>query len=140
MLSSVGSGEGHRFVLDVSEWPVARFSSEGTGEISVDDMFERFDSCLAKAEPFVSLHDLRQMPHPSALNRRDFVAAVKDRAEPLERYLLGHAALVKNSLQQGVVTAVMWFLDLPFPVRVFTSEGDALVWLHDRFSRRDVAS
>ncbi len=123
------------FVAELSSFPLLVMASPSLlhfDRVSVPSFFHCVDQGLARDVRFAVLHDARAMPHADDLQRQHFMQLVDARRPDLVKHVTAYAAVVASPLERGQITAVMWFVKLPFPVRLFTTETAARTWLLGR--------
>lgn len=64
-----------------------------------------------------------------AARRRRFVEWAKLHAPTARKLVVGYAVVIDSKLMAGVVTAVLWLMRPPAPMRVFSNLADAEAWL-----------
>lgn len=120
-----------RYHFDKTDWPVVHVASPRDIDLALvdsDSFYEAFDSFLRRRERAFILHDLRGMPRLDAERRRRFAQFGKDRAPEIGDMVAGYAALVDTSFMNGAITAVLWLLRPPSPIKVLSDPVDALAW------------
>lgn len=129
--------------LDYGRWPVIIVPSPGTVDPALVDsgsLYEEFERFFARREPAGFIHDLRGVQRMDAARRRRFVEYVESHADLVRELVDGYAVLVDSKVMAGVVTAVLWLVPPPCPMKMFTSEAEAVSWLAARRERRDSQS
>ena len=76
---------------------------------------------------YVVLDLVHSIAMPSSLERQRITDALA--ATPNKELLAGHALVTNSSAARGVLTAINWFVDRPFPERVFAQPAEAARWL-----------
>lgn len=62
--------------------------------------------------------------------QRSYSAAwLQENAEILRATCVGHAVVVSNPIQRGILTAILWLGEYAVPIRAYGSEADARRWL-----------
>ncbi len=61
--------------------------------------------------------------------RRRFVQWAKLHSPTARKLVIGYAVLINSKLMAGVVTAVLWLMRPPAPMKVFSNQVDAEAWL-----------
>ena len=123
------------FSVDLSAFPLVRLGSPQVAQYdypSASSFFECIDQALARNQPFVVLHDARGVPHADELRRKQFLELLEPRRADVERLVVAYAAVCGSPLERGVITAFMWFIRLPLPIRIFGAELEARHWLLSR--------
>lgn len=131
------------FGADLSQFPLMRILSPNVAQfdqVSIPSYFECLDLGLARQTTFAILHDARALPHVDDVRRHAFVDAVDQRRTQIVRHVTAYAGLVSSPLERGTLTAFMWFIKLPFPIRLFTNESEARLWLLSRVKAANDAS
>lgn len=54
---------------------------------------------------------------------------LKEQNELLRFASVGHAVVVSNPIQRGVLTAILWLGDYSIPIRAFGTDAEARRWL-----------
>ena len=62
---------------------------------------------------------------------------LKENAELMRAACVGHAVVVSNPIQRGVLTAILWLGDYAIPIRPSATDGDARTWLRRRLQTSD---
>ena len=124
-----------RWICNVREWPLVILElppGSDAREVDQESFYEQVGELLAKGERFATMHDVRSAGRLDAVRRRRFAEWVRTNEPLLRRTLIAHAAVVSSGLQQGVITALLWVIRAPAPMRVFTDPDDARAWLRER--------
>lgn len=117
------------------DWPIAILElppGAEAREVDQDSFYEHLDALLARDERFATLHDVRFAGPMDAVRRKRFGDWVRAHEPRLRTRLVAHAAVVRTSLQQGAITALLWVIKAPAPMRVFTDPNEARAWLRER--------
>ncbi len=104
-------------------------------QVSVPTFFDCVDRGLARGTHFVVLHDAREIPNVDEWQRKEFLSLLNERRPEIEQRVLGYAAIVSSPLERGIITAFTWFVRLALPLRIFTSEGEALSFCASRLAQ-----
>ena len=123
------------FSVDLSAFPLVRLGSPHVAQYdypSAASFFSCIDQALARNEPFVVLHDARSVPHADELRRNQFLEHLETRRSAVERLVVAYAAVCGSPLERGLITAFIWFIRLPLPIRIFGAELEARHWLLSR--------
>ncbi len=123
------------FSVDLAAFPLVRLGSPQVAQYdypSADSFFACIDQGLARNEPFVVLHDARGVPHADELRRKQFMEHLEVRRHAIERLVVAYAAVCGSPLERGLITAFIWFIRLPLPIRIFGGELEARQWLLSR--------
>jgi hypothetical protein len=124
------------FTVDLGGFPLVRLNSPDISQydqVSVPSYFACLDLALAKNAPFVILHDVRGNPPVSDANRREFLEHLEPRRARIEQLVIAYASTCGSPLERAIITAFTWFIKLPLPIRIFTSETEARTWLLTRY-------
>jgi hypothetical protein len=68
---------------------------------------------------------------PSAAQRAELSAWIRENETGLRRQITGHAYVFDSVLSHGLFTALRWLVAKPYPERAFSNMSDALDWLRD---------
>ncbi len=123
------------FVADLSSFPLLQIASPSVANyehVNIASFFACVDRGLATQTRFAVLHDARALPHVDDLQRQHFVELIDARRAELGKHVAAYAAIVATPLERGIITAFMWFIKLPMPLRLFTNEAEARSWLLSR--------
>ncbi len=123
------------FLADLRDFPVLEIASPNVAHcdhVSIPSFFDCVDQGLARHIRFAVLHDARGMPHVDDVRRQEFMELLDARRPEVVKHVAAYAAVVSSPLERGVITAFMWFVKVPFPVRLFASPDDARAWLLSR--------
>lgn len=123
------------FVADLSSFPLLQIASPSVVQydhVNIPSFFACIDRGLATQTRFAVLHDARALPHVDDLRRQHFMELIDARRPELGKHVAAYAAVVSTPLERGIITAFMWFIKLPMPLRLFTSEAEARNWLLGR--------
>jgi hypothetical protein len=118
--------------FDETRWPLVIIPSPGGRDpesIDQDSFYEEFHRFSERDEQAFFLHDLRGVQRMDAARRRRFVQWAKLHSPTARRLVVGYAVVIDSKLMAGVVTAVLWLLRPPAPMRVFSNPSDAEAWL-----------
>ena len=124
-----------RFVPSLANFPVLEIASPSVVHydcVSIPSYFECIDRGLAMQTRFAILHDARALPHVDDLRRQEFQALLAPRRAEVIKHVVAYASVVASPLERGILTAFKWFIKLPFPIHLFTSEAEARSWLLSR--------
>ena len=127
-----GVKEQFQYRFDYSRWPLVVVPSAGNLDpalVNHESYYTEFDRFRLRGEPAYFLQDLRGVQRLDAARRRRFVEFVEGNAEELREIVLGYAVLVDSKLMSGVVTAVLWLVQPPSPMKVFSNVAEAEAWL-----------
>jgi hypothetical protein len=95
---------------------------------ALDGTYRALEQVLAKRRRILMLFDLRGASSSPGRRRRLLDWGL--RHEPELRAHVGACALVvSNGIERGFVTAMLWLHPVPWPMRVFSSVGEAEAWL-----------
>lgn len=133
------SREQWRYRFNYDRWPLVIIPSPGTTEPSLVDsgsIYDEFEHFLEMGQPAGFIHDLRGVQRMDASRRRRFVEFIESHTELVRVLIDGYAVLVDSKVMAGVVTAVLWLVPPPCPMKMFTNEADAVAWLQARRDRR----
>jgi hypothetical protein len=123
------------FWVDLEDFPLVRMGSPQVAHYdhpSPESFFGCIDKALSRNQPFVLLHDARGVPHADERRRQGFMQLLEARRAEIERLVVAYGAICGSPLERGLITAFMWFIRLPLPLRIFGSEAEAKAWLLSR--------
>lgn len=123
------------FLADLRDFPLLEIRSPNVAQydhVSIPTFFHCVDQGLLRKTHFAVLHDARAMPHVDDGRRQEFMELLDLRRHEVVRYVAAYAAIVSSPLERGLITAFMWFIKLPFPIRLFANEAEARRWLLSR--------
>lgn len=121
-----------QYRFDQARWPLVIVPSPGGRDpesIDQDSFYEEFHRLSEKGERILLVHDLRGVQRMDAGRRRRFVHWAKLHSPTARKLIVGYAVLISSQLMSGVVTAVLWLMRPPCPMKVFTDPADAEAWL-----------
>jgi hypothetical protein len=131
------------WVVDPSCRPLcyASVHNNGLATPPEDADIEEFDHAMTaevdRGEPMVIVVDSRFVRGlVTAKQRAYFARRMQESATALERACVGIAVVVKSPLVRGALTAVLWLLSTPCPVKAWSDLDDALDWLTDELQQR----
>ena len=101
-------------------------------EACAGELREQVEDLLRRGERFATMHDVRFAGRLDPVRRKRFTDWVRANDAVLRKLMIAHAAVVQSGLQQGVMTAVLWLIDPPAPMKVFTDPNEARAWLKQR--------
>lgn len=115
--------------LDDTESPVVIFSVEG-GEEGLDPDPDTLFACFERLRNYSRVAVVLDLSRagPDARRRKRFVAWLKDNTDWLAPRVIAAAAVTPTGIQQRVVTAVLWFVEMPCPFKAFSDRESALGW------------
>src|SRR5690606_28962998 len=61
---------------------------------------------------------------------------IKENAALMRLGAVCQAVVVPGAMQRGVLTAILWMIEYPVPIRAFSSLDEAETWTRDRKSTR----
>lgn len=128
-----------KYRFDESRWPLVIIPSPGPREpnqVDQDSFYAEWDRFWEKRKHAFLIHDLRNVQRMDADRRRRFVQYAKLHSPAARELVIGYAVLVNSKLMAGVVTAVLWLMRPPCPMKVFSSQADAEAWLFSLDSER----
>lgn len=121
-----------KYEFDEVRWPMVVIHSPGNVDpetVDYDSFYDEFSRLRHEDRPFCVLHDLRGVRSMGPDRRRRFVEYANTHMDSVRRLIAGYAVLLDSQIMRGVVTAVLWFVRPPCPMKVFTKERDAEEWL-----------
>jgi hypothetical protein len=121
-----------RYRFDETRWPLVVIPSPGGRDpesIDQDSFYEEFHRFRVKGKRALFVHDLRDVQRMDARRRRRFVEWAKLHSPTARELIIGYAVLIDSKIMAGVVTAVLWFMRPPCPMKVFSNPSDAEAWL-----------
>ena len=124
------------FHVETKHWPLVLV--EFTGEQTAEDFrgyLQALVGLLDRRERFVMFTDSGDSFGIPAGARAELGKIIEDRTDDFERYLQGHAVLIRSPLQRGIFTALNWITSMPGSVRAFGKRRDALDWLRERWEK-----
>lgn len=74
----------------------------------------------------------------SAMNtrqRRRTADWLREHTELLRSACVAQAIVLPGAVQRAVLTAILWLVDYPAPLRVFSTEDEARAWAHARVAQ-----
>jgi len=125
-------GDVFYYRFDETRWPLVTIESPGGRDpesIDQDSFYAEFHRFRARDERAFFIHDLRGVQRMDAARRRRFVEWAKLHSPTARKLVVGYAVVVDSNLMAGVVTAVLWLMRPPAPMRVFSRPADAEAWL-----------
>lgn len=127
------SDEPTRFAdVDFSRWPVIVITYPNIASAAaVERMFHEVDERIrTHAEPVVVIGDLTplRVSTANAKVRRAFAERV---AAQGRMHLAGEAAVLRNPVSRGFVTAYYWLAPAEHPTGVFRTVEEAVAWAHE---------
>lgn len=125
------------YEVDTSCWPIVTLRpTVAVREMAALDLtYVAMDAVLARKETFVVALDLRGSVS-SAERRRRFNDWVERNGAAIRRYAVANAVIASSTVERGFVTAALWFLTPPIPMRVFATPRDAEAWLQQQYEAR----
>ncbi|MEZ4288547.1 MAG: hypothetical protein R3A47_10485 [Polyangiales bacterium] len=124
------------YKFNTERWPLVIIPSPGdtpVEKIDQESFYREADRLLVGQRPAVVLHDLSQVGSMDAARRRKFVTYAEANRERVTSMVKGYAVLIDSPVIRGIVTAVLWFLNPPCPMKIFTSRAKAIEWLKERY-------
>jgi hypothetical protein len=121
-----------RYRFDESRWPLVVIPSPGGRDpesIDQDTFYEEFHRFRESGKRAFFVHDLRHVQRMDASRRRRFVEWAKLHSPTARELIIGYAVLIDSKIMAGVVTAVLWFMRPPCPMKVFSNPAEAEAWL-----------
>ena len=102
-----------------------------------DSLYRQVEAELGSgaASKYLLLHDLERTPR-SSVRRKVFVSWVRAHRDLIVRRIEAYAVVAPNTIQRGMITAVLWVLEPPITHRVFANAAEARAWL-DQIARGD---
>jgi hypothetical protein len=125
-------GELFHYRFDETRWPLLVIPSPGPRDpstIDQDSFYAEWDRFRDNGKRAFFIHDLRNVQRMDADRRRRFVNYAKLHSPTARELIVGYAVLVNSKLMAGVVTAVLWLMRPPCPMKVFSTQADAEAWL-----------
>jgi hypothetical protein len=117
-------------VFDDAAWPILQITYAPTmSAYEAEIYYARIASYLARGERFAVLMDARPASVPSAVERARIAQFMEETAPRSSHQVSGLALVVDTFLGRGVLTAVQWLTQPPFPIRAFGGVPEALEWL-----------
>ncbi|MGB5694650.1 MAG: hypothetical protein WBM46_03275 [Polyangiales bacterium] len=125
-------GDTFQYRFDVTRWPLVTIASPGARDpeaIDQDSFYAEFHRFSERNERAFFIHDLRGVQRMDAARRRRFVQWAQLHSPTARKLVIGYAVVIDSKLMAGVVTAVLWLMRPPAPMRVFSNPADAEAWL-----------
>ena len=117
-------------VIDESELPIITVRWPHTvSDAEIAAMFERFDAIYARAQPFVTLLDVRYAPLPSPNTLNLIARLAGSQVSNASKYARATGVVIPSRLLRGSLNTLFWIYTPPTPVHVFDTEADALAWI-----------
>ncbi len=115
--------------VDFTRWPVIVITYPNIASVeAIERMFDEVGERIrTRAEPVVVIGDLTplRVSTANAKVRRVFAERV---AEQGRLHLAGEAAVLKNPVARGFVTAYYWLAPAHHPTGVFAEVDEAVAW------------
>ena len=80
-------------------------------------------------EAFQLLYDVGNARAINSLERKKFVDFFSENRQALEKRCRGVAYITQKKIHRGILTAIGWFITLPFPLEVFATREQGMEWL-----------
>lgn len=113
----------------LSNWPLVleHFPARPQSDADMEQLLRDSSSALTRREVFVMLSDTRQMTGIwDAKNRRLIADWLKANSEATKTYAAGNVVLLNSELVRGALTAVLWLVPTPYPIKVVTTVDAAV--------------
>ncbi|MCA9600499.1 MAG: STAS/SEC14 domain-containing protein [Polyangiales bacterium] len=122
--------------FDASAWPIAEMvlTSRYTDAEFEQLLVDLSDAVAGHAAPYGLLVDARESRAISPQLRRKLASYMQEQAPMSEKYCRGTALVMHSSILRGVLTALLWMYEPPFPIRVFEGFDTARAWLAERLA------
>jgi len=120
-----------RFVLEVDSSPVAWLHAPAVCDpmrLDWESFFAALDVALARDTRFAMILDFRRTGRPDAARRRRFAAWLTKHEARVRDRVVGSAQVVDNELQRAALTATLWLIGTPVPMRAFSDIDEARAW------------
>jgi hypothetical protein len=103
--------------------------------VYLDEMARNLHDSIAKKTSTAVVIDTTVQVNPvSAAQRRLQADWIKNHQQALRLGCAGTAFVISSALHRGVMTAVLWLQQLPYPYSVFGALGEAEAWCLGRLS------
>jgi len=103
-------------------------------DIDQDSFYERADEALSQPDPIVVLHDVSGARTPGPMRRKRFIEFAQKNEERVQQRVEAYGVLIDSQMLHGAITAILWFITPPCPIRVFTDRAKAIAWLRSMSS------
>lgn len=103
-------------------------------DIDQDSFYQRADEALSQPDSVVVLHDISGARAPGPMRRKRFIEYAQKNEDRVRATVEAYGVLIDSQMLRGVITAVLWFITPPCPIRVFTDRAKALAWLRSMSS------
>ncbi len=115
--------------LDVSEYPIVIAVLEGeVDEESANRLITEMLALRSKNERYVTINDLSRFELPNLKVRNLLRNYAESSGAYRDRYSAGMATVVPNPLVKSLMQMVNAFKQTAYPVRLFRTRQEALVW------------
>jgi hypothetical protein len=129
------------YQASLSHWPLVIFESPGAlapEQIDQESFYREAERLLNRRERFALLHDLRGTLPMDASRRKKFTDFVREKDELLRLRLVAHAVVISSVFQKGLITAILWVVNSPCPMKVFNNRELAEEWLRSELRKENL--
>lgn len=114
---------------DESAWPQVSVTwPPDFDEADLQSHIGRVQGYLGRG-PFTLLFDVTAARALTSVERQQFVTFFDTNQVAVEAHCRGVAYISPHKIHRGILTAIQWFVKMPFPLRMFASREDGLDWL-----------
>lgn len=130
--SALPGAEMGGIVYDESRWPVVEVRwPPDPSAADLESHLHRLQGYLDRDLPFELLYDVSLARPINSLERKQFVDFFSRNREALQQRCRGVAYVTRRAVHRGILTAIGWFVTLPFPLEVFATCEQGLAWLDE---------
>lgn len=117
---SMGSGE---VIIYTSDWPfvVEKFPDHPQSDEELQKLFDDAMALLERRQVFVQLVDTRMRSIWNPAQRRRAAGWIKEVSDQAKEFCCGAVVFTHSEIVRGALTAMLWLVPLPYPVKVVTS-------------------
>lgn len=121
--------------LDLSNWPIAITTPHGDVSQAETDSFMQgyIDALRNKSERYISIVDLRDSANMDARQRQHMSTWMEKATKEIPAPQVASVLIFSSLVMRNLLTAVLWIFKPKYPVKVFATMDEAMVW-----SRREL--
>ncbi|MCP5057004.1 MAG: hypothetical protein GY937_09805 [bacterium] len=128
--SALPGDEVGRIVYDESRWPLVEVRwPPDPSAADLESHLHRLQGYLDQDRSFKLLYDVSLARPINSLERKQFIDFFSRNREALQQRCRAVAYVTRRAVHRGILTAIGWFIALPFPLETFATCEQGLAWL-----------
>lgn len=121
------------FQFNFKRWPIVVVNAEGDLPPPLAEQhFRDYRALLDRELRYGLIFDASKVGNVPPQVRKLYAEFLNKNAADFERLCKGVGFVITSAAVRGMLTAVLWLTDLPFPYKIVGSSEEAEAWLRDQ--------